>query len=377
MILKMKTENQNPKMKTEGQKMSNRKLELVGTFVIPAHYMSYLVNGDFDNMTDLDEERISQFENELDHNCLTFQFEAEEKYFSHRNDIDPLGGDVYDVTIHGYQKSQIENENSWYQNSLNIFARNDYAFCQTIRNGIARWIIPSMGRVRAEHDAQCRDLSRIEIPENAEMVAITWVAEALLSEGSLRHEKTTSQIEAECEEKRNKGLEAYRAKTAQGLADVLRESGVSECDMDHYIECIESFDFKFRDIVLENIGFFEPNKSWSSQIETEIINRFYFIESQTQTTSDRVEHKYFNVIKVEQGYSLRNVERFGLFSDAFEFLTNMPESEFAICDKCNGSYKGASMLNRDCHICENGFAFEMEMGNESDDLRYRKAIGEI
>ena len=348
--------------------MSNRKLELVGTFVIPAHYMSYLINGDFEDMSVFDVEEISQFENSLDHHCLTFQFEAEEKYFSPFNDIHSLGADVYDVIIHGYPKSQIEKKDCFYQNSLNIFARNDYTLCNAIRNGIARWIIPEMARVRSAHDERCRDLSRMEIPENAEMVAISWVAEALLSEGSLRHEKTTSQIEAECEEKRNKGLEAYRAKTAQGLADVLRESGVAESDLDHYIKCIESFDFKYRDIVLQNIGFFEPNTPWSSQIETELLSRFYFIESQNQTTSDGVDHKFYNVIKVTAGYTLRKVASFGLFADAHSYITDKEEIEFAICDDCKGS---------GCRLCEEGFDFEPDLATPEEYHRYQKAIGEI
>ena len=63
-------------------------------------------------------------------------------------------------------------------------------------------------------------------------------------------------------------------------------------------------------------GFFEPNTAWSSQIETELLSRFYFIESQNQTTSDGVVHKYYNVIKVTAGYALRKVGQFGLFADA-------------------------------------------------------------
>ena len=76
---------------------------------LPVWAICPLVNADNDGLTDNDIVQLKMFENELNglvselnanHYTIDYGNDDNEPYFSHTNDIDNLGGNVIDVTVH-------------------------------------------------------------------------------------------------------------------------------------------------------------------------------------------------------------------------------------------------------------------------------------
>jgi hypothetical protein len=66
------------------------------TFRVPEWSLNALVNGSYDNLTTNDIFRLETFVNT---ECITGFLSVEnEPYFSHRNDVDSIGGIVYDIS---------------------------------------------------------------------------------------------------------------------------------------------------------------------------------------------------------------------------------------------------------------------------------------
>jgi hypothetical protein len=66
------------------------------TFILPAHFASFLVNGDASSLSMDDVDEIELFKakrNLLD--CINWS----EQYFSWRNDLNAFGGDVMEFTF--------------------------------------------------------------------------------------------------------------------------------------------------------------------------------------------------------------------------------------------------------------------------------------
>ena len=77
-------------------------LEEINTVKIPVWAIPYLEYGESDDLSDHEENLIEDFlSGYSDHEGLVFDYQGE-AYFSHDNDVDGLGGDVIDVTIHGH-----------------------------------------------------------------------------------------------------------------------------------------------------------------------------------------------------------------------------------------------------------------------------------
>lgn len=80
----------------------------IGTYQIPAWALPALINGDTSDLSDSEESALEDF-------VLEFQDEYEglifnplgEAYFSNRNDVDGLGGDVIEVEVLGHLVSSV------------------------------------------------------------------------------------------------------------------------------------------------------------------------------------------------------------------------------------------------------------------------------
>ena len=81
--------------------MKKQKFEQI-EFTAPSYYACALCDGDFSGLTDAEEREINQFTIEVAKKYgnanFVYNFEAEIE-FSHRNDINNLGGDVCRITI--------------------------------------------------------------------------------------------------------------------------------------------------------------------------------------------------------------------------------------------------------------------------------------
>jgi len=84
-------------------------IQTIGTYQIPVWALSALINGDYSGLSDAEEEALDDFWSNM---YDEFKYHDEkptglvfnpvgEPYFSHRNFIDGLGGNVYDVEIAG------------------------------------------------------------------------------------------------------------------------------------------------------------------------------------------------------------------------------------------------------------------------------------
>lgn len=82
------------------------KLEYIDTIDLPTHAASYLVNGDSSSLSDEDIEIIDDWTNDLDYNCLVFDFGkvAQDGYFSTRPEFG-LPCDCEKVMLYGHKKS--------------------------------------------------------------------------------------------------------------------------------------------------------------------------------------------------------------------------------------------------------------------------------
>ena len=77
-------------------------LEEIDTVKIPVWAIAYLEYGEADDLSDHEVSLIEDFLSGYnDYENLVFDYQGE-AYFSHDNDVDGLGGDVIDVTIHGH-----------------------------------------------------------------------------------------------------------------------------------------------------------------------------------------------------------------------------------------------------------------------------------
>jgi hypothetical protein len=84
-------------------------IQTIGTYQIPVWALSALINGDYSGLSDAEEQALHDFEMSMYHEfkyhdeaCTGLIFSpVGEPYFSHRNDIDGLGGDVHDVEVSG------------------------------------------------------------------------------------------------------------------------------------------------------------------------------------------------------------------------------------------------------------------------------------
>jgi hypothetical protein len=77
-------------------------LEKIDTFKVPVWCLPALINGDTSALSGTEENQLEEFTMQFDsHEGLVFEPGSEE-YFSGSNDIDGLGGNVIDVTIHGH-----------------------------------------------------------------------------------------------------------------------------------------------------------------------------------------------------------------------------------------------------------------------------------
>jgi hypothetical protein len=65
-------------------------------FVLPAHFASFLVNG---NSTSLELEEVSDMVAFTEKHNLLNCIDCSEQYFSWRNDLNDLGGDVMEFTF--------------------------------------------------------------------------------------------------------------------------------------------------------------------------------------------------------------------------------------------------------------------------------------
>lgn len=66
------------------------------TFILPAYWASYLINGDASGISDEDKAECDAF---LKRNPGGSCVDVGEQYFSHRNDATTLGGDVAEYTF--------------------------------------------------------------------------------------------------------------------------------------------------------------------------------------------------------------------------------------------------------------------------------------
>jgi hypothetical protein len=67
------------------------------TFILPAHFASFLVNGDASSLSMDDVDEIELFK--AKHNLLDCVDCSEDSWFSWRNDLNNLGGDVMEFTF--------------------------------------------------------------------------------------------------------------------------------------------------------------------------------------------------------------------------------------------------------------------------------------
>jgi hypothetical protein len=81
--------------------MKNKKFEQI-EFTAPSYYACALCDGDFSGLDDREEQEIENFVayvvKEHGHANFIYDFETE-IYFSHRNDVNNLAGDVCKLTI--------------------------------------------------------------------------------------------------------------------------------------------------------------------------------------------------------------------------------------------------------------------------------------
>lgn len=63
---------------------------------LPAHWASYLINGDHSGLSTKEKQEIDSFigDYETMHNMTIACLECEESYFAHRNDANNIGGEV-------------------------------------------------------------------------------------------------------------------------------------------------------------------------------------------------------------------------------------------------------------------------------------------
>jgi hypothetical protein len=89
--------------------------EVLGTYQVPAWALPALINGDYSGLSDSEEQSIEEFASDFNEACncgdelpahwslagLIFNPIDDAPYFSSRNAIDGLGGEVYDVEVVG------------------------------------------------------------------------------------------------------------------------------------------------------------------------------------------------------------------------------------------------------------------------------------
>ena len=89
--------------------------EVLGTYQVPAWALPALINGDYSGLSDSEEQSIEEFASDFNEACncgdelpahwflvgLIFNPIDDTPYFSSRNAIDGLGGEVYDVEVVG------------------------------------------------------------------------------------------------------------------------------------------------------------------------------------------------------------------------------------------------------------------------------------
>lgn len=72
-------------------------------FIVPDYYLCALILGDYSGLTDSEEIEINEFiesvQKKYGHANFNYDFEQDEPYFSWRNDINSMGGNVQKITL--------------------------------------------------------------------------------------------------------------------------------------------------------------------------------------------------------------------------------------------------------------------------------------